>query len=76
MVRLALTLLHGLAINVHCCSDVGMAHEFLLHFQRSPSLVKKTPKCVAECVPTNMTYAAADGRGTNMPLLYSPRLPR
>ena len=76
MVRLALALLHGFAINVHCCSDVGMAHEFLLHFQRSPSLVKKTPKSVAECVPANMTYAAADGRGTNMPLLYSPRLPR
>jgi hypothetical protein len=29
-VRLALALLHGLAVDVHRCSDIGVAHKFLL----------------------------------------------
>jgi hypothetical protein len=53
-----------------------MAHQFLLHFHRSSSLVEKTPKGMAECVPTDMAYAATDSRGSYMPLLRSPRLPR
>lgn len=46
-----------------------MAHQFLLHFHRSPSLVKKTPEGVAECVPTDVAYAAANSCRTNMSLL-------
>jgi hypothetical protein len=53
-----------------------MAHQFLLHLERSPSLVKKTPEGVAECVPTDVTYTAADRGGSDMPLLYPSRLPR
>lgn len=75
MVRLALALLHRSSVNIHCCSYVGMAHQFLLHFHRSPSLIEKTPEGMAECVPTDMANTATDGRGSNMPLLYSPRLP-
>ena len=73
---LAFTLLHGFTVDVHCCSDVGMTHQFLLHLERSPSLVKKTPERVAECVPTDAAYAAADSCGTNMSLLHLPGLPR
>jgi hypothetical protein len=76
MARVALALLHRFAINIHCCSDVGMAHQFLLYFHRSSSLVEKTPEGMAECVPTDMAYAATDGRGSYVPLLHSPRLPR
>ena len=75
MVRVALALLHRFAVNIHGCSDVGMAHQFLLHFHRSSSLVEKTPEGMAECMPTDMAYAAADSRGSYMPLLHSPRLP-
>jgi hypothetical protein len=75
VVRVALTLLHRFAVNIHCCSDVGMAHQFLLHLHRSSSLVEKTPEGMAECVPTDMAYAATDGRWSNMSLLHSPRLP-
>jgi len=32
------------------CWAIGMAHQFLLHLERSPSLVDKTPESVAECV--------------------------
>lgn len=55
--RLAFTLLHGLAVDVHGCSNVGVAHQFLLHLDRSPSLVEKTPEGVSECVPTDAAYA-------------------
>jgi hypothetical protein len=41
----------------------GMAHQFLLQLERSPCLVQKTPEGVAECVPTDAAYAAADGCG-------------
>jgi hypothetical protein len=47
-VRFALALLHGLAAHVHRRSDIGMAHQFLLRIERSPSLVEKTPEHVAE----------------------------
>ncbi len=45
-----------------------MAHQFLLHLDRSSSLVQKTPEGVAEGVPTDVTYvaalaSAASGRG-------------
>src|SRR6266576_1406367 len=53
-----------------------MAHQFLLHLERSSSLVQKTPEGMAERVPADVTYAAAYGRGRDMPLLHSPRLPR
>jgi hypothetical protein len=53
-----------------------MAHQFLQHFHRSSSLVEKTPEGMAERVPTDMAYAATDGRGSNVSLLHSPRLPR
>ena len=45
------------------CSDIGMAHQFLLQLERSPGLAQKTPEGVAECVPTDAAYAAADGCG-------------
>src|SRR5262249_39395954 len=73
--RLAFALFHGLAVDVHRCSDVGMAHQFLLHFDRSPSLIKKTPEGVAESVPAYAAYATAFGCGADMSLLQSPRLP-
>jgi hypothetical protein len=75
-VRLAFALFHGLAVDVHRRSDIGMAHQFVLHLERSPSLVEKTPERVAECVPADVTYAAPDRGGPDMPLLHSPRLPR
>jgi len=40
-----------------------MAHQFLLQLERSPGLAQKTPEGVAECVPTDAAYAAADGCG-------------
>ena len=60
---LALARLHGFSVDVHGRSDVGMAHQFLLHLERSPSLVQKTPEGVAERVPTDVAYAAADSCG-------------
>jgi len=60
---LTIALLDGFSVDVHRCSDVAMAHQFLLHLERSPSLVQKTPEGVAECVPTDAAYAAADGCG-------------
>jgi hypothetical protein len=62
-VRFAFALLHGLAVNVHCRSNVGMAHQFLPYLERSSSLVENTLERVAECVPADMTYAAADRGG-------------
>jgi len=37
---LALARLHGFSVDVHGGSYVGMAHQFLLHLERSPSLVQ------------------------------------
>jgi hypothetical protein len=67
-VRLALALLHGLAVDVHRCSDIGIAHQFLLNLEWSHSLVQKTPEGMTEGVPTDVTYAAAHGCGPDMPL--------
>jgi hypothetical protein len=47
-VRFAFALLHGSDVDVHRRSDIGMAHQFLLRIERSPSLVEKTPEHVAE----------------------------
>jgi len=74
--RLALAPLHSSAVDVHRCSDIGVAHQFLLHLERSSSLIKQTPKGVPECVPADVTYATAFGCGRYMPLPHSPRLPR
>jgi hypothetical protein len=41
----------------------AMAHQFLLHLERTSSLAQKTPEGVAECLPTDVAYAAADGCG-------------
>jgi hypothetical protein len=60
----------------HRGADIGVAHEFLLHVDRSSSLVQKTPESVAEGVPADVTYAAAYGYGRDMPLSHSPGLPR
>ena len=57
-VCLALALFHGLAVDVHRRSDIGMAHQFLLHLERSPSLVEKAPERVAECVPADVADSA------------------
>jgi len=39
----------------------AMAHQFLLHLERTLSLAQNTPEGMAECVPTDVAYAAADG---------------
>jgi hypothetical protein len=73
--RLALTFLHGLAVDVHRSTDVCVAHEFLLHFHRSSRFIKQSPKCVAERVPTDTSDTATNARGNKMMLLYSPWIP-
>ena len=57
--RLALALVRGFSVDVHCGPDIGLAHQLLLHLERSSSLVKQTPKGVPEGVPANVTDAAA-----------------
>jgi hypothetical protein len=69
-VCLALALLHGFSINIHGRSNIGVAHQFLLHFERSPSLVQKTPESVAERVQSIAAVKFNNGGG----LLIHPAL--
>jgi hypothetical protein len=50
-----------------------MAHELLLHFERSPSLVKKTPEGVAERAPADVADARADGRAAVGIAYFNPQ---
>jgi hypothetical protein len=50
-VRLAFPFFHGLAVDIHCGSDIRMTHEFLLHFNRCPGFIEQGSKCVTERVP-------------------------
>jgi len=52
-VRVALALLHSLSVDIHRSPDVGVAHEFLLDFHWSSSLVEQSPKGVPECMPAD-----------------------
>jgi hypothetical protein len=51
-VRRALAFVHGLAVDVHRGTDIRVAHEFLLHFHRSPRFIRQGPESVAERVLT------------------------
>jgi predicted TIM-barrel fold metal-dependent hydrolase len=75
-VRRALAFVHGLAVDVHRGTDVRVAHEFLLHFHRSPRLVKEGPEGVAERVPADTSYTATNACGDDMTPLHSPGIPR
>jgi hypothetical protein len=46
-------------------------HELLLHFHRSPDLIKQRPKSVAEGVPTDASETAAKACRCDMELLLS-----
>ena len=69
--RFALAFVHGLAVDVHRGSDVRVAHEFLLHFHRSPRFIKQGPERVSERVPTDPSYAATNACGDDMTPLIS-----
>src|SRR6266478_831239 len=75
-VRRALAFVHGLAVDVHRSTDVRVAHEFLLHFHRSPGFIKQGPEGVPERVPADTSYAATNACGDNMTPLHSPGIPR
>src|SRR6267142_3997095 len=53
----------------------GVAHEFLLHFHRSPRLIEQRPESVAERVPADTSYAATNACGNEMTPLNSPGIP-
>jgi hypothetical protein len=74
-VCLALTLIHGFAVDVHRGTDVCMAHEFLLHFHRSPRLIEQSPERVAERMPADTSYTATNACGRDTALLYPPGIP-
>jgi hypothetical protein len=59
-VRRALAFVHGFAVNVYRGADVRMAHEFLLHFHRSPSFIKQGPESVPERVPADSSDTATN----------------
>jgi hypothetical protein len=52
-VRVPLALVHSFSVDSHRRPDIGVAHEFLLHFHWSSSLVEQSPKGVPECMPAD-----------------------
>ncbi len=72
--RRALAFVHGLAVDVHRGTDVRVAHEFLLHFHRSPRLIEQGPECVAERVPAVRSphHSSVDARFRYSTKTYRP----
>jgi hypothetical protein len=53
-VCVALALMHSLCVHVHGGTDIRMAHQFLLHLERRPDLVKRSPEGVPKRVPVDV----------------------
>ena len=64
--RRAFAFVHGLAVDVHRGTDIRVAHEFLLHFHRSPRLIEQGSESVAKRVPADTSYAATNACGNDV----------